>query len=88
METLVIDASTDVKVTRESDGCCGGAYNRGLAFTKEDGLTTKIPARASAAWVKHVKELASAPPTDATSKLTASRPPRPPARTAAGTPTG
>jgi hypothetical protein len=84
----VIDASTDVKLTRQSDGCGGGAYSRGLAFTEEGGLTTKIPAHVSAAWRKHVEELASAPPTDATSKFTPSGLPRPPARTAAGTPTG
>ncbi|MEU2860972.1 hypothetical protein ACIQWL_30830 [Streptomyces mirabilis] len=80
----VIDASTDVKLTRRSDG----AYSLGLACTEEGGLTTKIPACVSAAWRKHVKELASAPPTDVTSKFTPSGLPRPPARTAAGTPTG
>ncbi|MFE5403245.1 hypothetical protein ACFQ9Z_18280 [Streptomyces sp. NPDC056580] len=54
-----INASADVKLTRQSDGCGGGAYSEGLAFTKEDGLTTKIPPSVSAAWRKHLKSLAS-----------------------------
>ncbi|MEU8794441.1 hypothetical protein [Streptomyces sp. NPDC048643] len=54
-----IDASSDVKLIRQSDGCGGGAYNRGLAFTKEGGLTTKIPSSVSVAWRDHVKSLAS-----------------------------
>lgn len=54
-----IDASTDVKLTRQSDGCGGGAYNRGLAFTKAGGLTTKIPPSVSVAWRDHIKSLAS-----------------------------
>ncbi|MER6472881.1 hypothetical protein [Streptomyces collinus] len=54
-----IDASTDVKLTRQSDGCGGGAYSEGLAFTKEGGLTRKIPSSVSAAWRKHLKSLAS-----------------------------
>lgn len=35
-----MDASSDVQLTRQSDGC-GGAYNRGLAFTKE-GVTFRV----------------------------------------------
>lgn len=54
-----IDASTDVKLTRQPDGCGGGAYSKGLAFTKEDGLTTKIPPSVSAAWHRHLDSLAS-----------------------------
>ncbi|KUM86440.1 hypothetical protein AQI94_21930 [Streptomyces pseudovenezuelae] len=54
-----IDASSDVKLTRQSDGCGGGAYSRGLAFTKDGGLTTKIPSRVTAAWRDHLKSLAS-----------------------------
>jgi hypothetical protein len=54
-----IDASTDVKLTRQSDGCDGGAYSRGLAFTKKGGLTTKIPPSVTAAWRQHLKELAA-----------------------------
>ena len=54
-----IDASSDVKLTRQSDGCGGGVYSEGLAFTKEEGLTTKIPPSVSAAWHKHLKSLAS-----------------------------
>ncbi|MFF7969858.1 hypothetical protein [Streptomyces sp. NPDC007905] len=54
-----IDASYDVKLTRQSDGCGGGAYSEGLAFTKEGGLTTKIPPSVSAAWRKHIRSLAS-----------------------------
>ncbi|MEU4038969.1 hypothetical protein [Streptomyces collinus] len=53
-----IDASSDVKLSRQSDGCGGGTYSEGLAFTKEDGLTTKIPPRVSAAWRKHIESLA------------------------------
>ncbi|WP_333777038.1 hypothetical protein [Streptomyces sp. IBSBF 3136] len=53
-----IDASSEVKLTRQSDGCGGGAYSGGLAFTKEGGLTTKIPPSVSAAWRKHLKSLA------------------------------
>ncbi|MGW1497389.1 hypothetical protein ACWCQW_02160 [Streptomyces mirabilis] len=62
-----IDASTDVKLIRQSDGCGGGAYNRGLAFTEKGGLTTKIPPSVTAAWRRHLKELA-APSTGATTE--------------------
>lgn len=61
-----IDASTDMKLIRQSDGC-GGAYGRGLAFTKKGGLTTKIPPSVTAAWRRHLKELA-APSTGATTE--------------------
>ncbi|MET7692764.1 hypothetical protein ABZT06_33170 [Streptomyces sp. NPDC005483] len=54
-----IDASTDVKLTRRSDGCGGGAYSQGLAFTKEGGLTIKIPSSVTVAWRDHLKSLAS-----------------------------
>ncbi|MFE5190522.1 hypothetical protein [Streptomyces sp. NPDC056628] len=54
-----IDASTDVKLTHQSDGCGGGASSEGLAFTKEEGLTTKIPPSVSTAWRKHLTSLAS-----------------------------
>ncbi|PKW11934.1 hypothetical protein SAMN05428944_0830 [Streptomyces sp. 1222.5] len=54
-----IDASSDVELIRRSDGCGGGAYSQGLAFTREGGLTTKIPPGVSAAWHKHIKSLAS-----------------------------
>ncbi|WP_234476100.1 hypothetical protein [Streptomyces sp. MBT65] len=64
-DSPLIDATTDVKLSRQSDGCGGGAYNRGLAFTKDGGLTTKVPASVSAAWVKHVRELATASPSTA-----------------------
>ncbi|MFD9095828.1 hypothetical protein [Streptomyces collinus] len=57
-----IDASSDVKLTRQSDGCGGGAYSRGLAFTKEGGLTTKIPSRVSAAWREHLESLSGGRP--------------------------
>lgn len=50
----VVDATTDVKLTRQSDGCGGGAYSRGLAFTRDGGLTLKIPRSVSAVWVRHV----------------------------------
>jgi hypothetical protein len=55
----LIDASTDVKLTHQSDGCGGGAYNRGLAFTKEGGLTVKIPAKVTEAWRGHLESLAA-----------------------------
>jgi hypothetical protein len=58
----VIDASTDVKLTRQSDGCGGGAYTRGLAFTKDGGLTAKIPARVSQVWRDHLDALRSPSP--------------------------
>lgn len=54
-----IDASSDVQLTRQSDGCGGGAYNRALAFTKEGGLTTTIPSSVTAAWRDHITSLAS-----------------------------
>ncbi|MFG2379459.1 hypothetical protein [Streptomyces avermitilis] len=63
----VIDASADVRLTRQSDGCGGGAYNRGLAFTKKGGLTTKIPRSVTAAWREQVRELRS-PSTGATTE--------------------
>ncbi|GHE39221.1 hypothetical protein GCM10017771_57920 [Streptomyces capitiformicae] len=47
----VIDASTEVELMWQSDGCGGGAYNHtGLAFTKDDGLLTKVPERVMEAW--------------------------------------
>ncbi|MFI0966503.1 hypothetical protein ACH4S8_34690 [Streptomyces sp. NPDC021080] len=54
-----IDASSDARLTLQSDGCGGGAYNEGLAFTKEGGLTTKIPPSVTAAWRDHLESLAS-----------------------------
>ena len=53
----VVDAAVDVKLAFQSDGCGGGAYNGGLAFTRETGLTTKIPANVSAAWLAHIRSL-------------------------------
>lgn len=55
----VVDASIDTKLALQSDGCGGGAYNRGLALTKETGLTTKIPANVSEAWLAHIRSLAT-----------------------------
>ncbi|MGW7243133.1 hypothetical protein [Streptomyces sp. NPDC054804] len=54
-----IDASADVKLYHQSDGCGGGAYNRGLAFPKEGGLTTKIPESVRAAWRDHLDSMSS-----------------------------
>ncbi|MFD6553656.1 hypothetical protein [Streptomyces sp. NPDC058398] len=59
----VIDRSADVRLTRQSDGCGSGAYGRGLAFTKDKGLTTKIPKSLQIAWGKQVREQAAAMPT-------------------------
>lgn len=55
----VIDASADVKLTFQSDGCGGGDYSRGLAFTKEGGLTAKIAKAVSDAWGKQVRSRAT-----------------------------
>ncbi|MFE0388742.1 hypothetical protein ACFW1F_32390 [Streptomyces bungoensis] len=54
-----IDTVSEVRLKRQSDGCGGGAYNRGLAFTKDDGLITRIPPSVSRAWHEHLKSLAS-----------------------------
>ncbi|MFF0777696.1 hypothetical protein [Streptomyces sp. NPDC003720] len=54
-----IDESVDVKLTRQSDGCGGGAYSKGLAFTRQGGLTTKVPPVVTAAWRDHLRSLAS-----------------------------
>ncbi|MES9520289.1 hypothetical protein [Streptomyces capoamus] len=58
----VIDASADAKLTFQSDGCGGGDYNTGLAFTRATGLTTKIPKSLSDAWTKQLRSLATASP--------------------------
>ncbi|MEV6019204.1 MULTISPECIES: hypothetical protein [unclassified Streptomyces] len=58
----VINVSADVRLTFQSDGCDGGAYNRGLAFTKEGGLTTKIPKALQKAWGKQIRSQAKAMP--------------------------
>ncbi len=59
-DSPVIDASSDVRLTYQSDNCGGGAYNRSLAFTKADGLTTKIPPSVTAAW-RHQAEAPDSP---------------------------
>ena len=82
--TPFIDESVDVKLLHQSDGCGGGGYSRGLAFTKEDGLMKSVPKSVSAAWLKQHMDEATALPTDATTTPSV----RPSARTAAGTPTG
>jgi hypothetical protein len=48
----VIDATADVRLVRRSDGCGGGGYSRGLAFTRGGGLTTRIPPGLWEAWGK------------------------------------
>lgn len=58
----LIDASTEKKLTRQSDDCGGGAYNGALAFTKEEGLTAKVPKNVSVAWHKQVMARATAEP--------------------------
>ncbi|MFF4540017.1 hypothetical protein [Streptomyces aureus] len=58
----VIDVSADVRLTFQSDGCDGGAHNRGLAFTKDGGLTTKIPTFLQKAWAEQVRSRATAVP--------------------------
>ncbi|MFF9085835.1 hypothetical protein ACF1BE_05375 [Streptomyces sp. NPDC014991] len=57
-----VDTTADVRLTHETDGCGGGAYNRGLAYTKKQGLTTKIPKAVSDAWSRQVGSLATADP--------------------------
>ncbi|MFE5033175.1 hypothetical protein [Streptomyces sp. NPDC056683] len=57
----LVDPSAEKKLLHQSDGC-GGAYNGGLASTKEEGLTAKIPKNVSAAWHKQVMERATADP--------------------------
>ncbi|MFI6009451.1 hypothetical protein ACIBAG_11555 [Streptomyces sp. NPDC051243] len=58
--TPVIDDSVDVKLLHQSDGCGGGAYNRALAFAKEDGLMPDVPKNISAAWLRQVRSGATA----------------------------
>ncbi|MGW3915472.1 hypothetical protein ACWEBX_28705 [Streptomyces sp. NPDC005070] len=58
----VINVSADVRLTFQSDGCDGGAHNRGLAFTKEGGLTTKIPTVLQRAWSQQVRSQATTMP--------------------------
>ncbi len=67
----VIDASTEVGLTYQSDGCGGGAYNRGLAFTKEDGLLTKVPEWVLEAWLAGLE----GPPASPSSTPSPSSPP-------------
>ncbi|MFF7474966.1 hypothetical protein [Streptomyces sp. NPDC008092] len=55
----LIDASADKRLSHQSDGCGGGAYNGALAFTKEDGLTATIPKAVSDAWAKQIRTAAS-----------------------------
>ncbi|WP_460073464.1 hypothetical protein [Streptomyces sp. YKOK-I1] len=82
--TPFIDESVEVRLLHQSDGCGGGGYSRGLAYTKESGLMKSAPKSVFAAWIKQHEEQATALPTGATTTPSA----RPPARTAAGTPTG
>lgn len=58
----LIDDSVAVKLRHQSDGCGGGAYNRGLAFTKEDGLTPDVPKKISEAWLRQLRSQATAAP--------------------------
>ncbi|MEV5178021.1 hypothetical protein AB0L10_45135 [Streptomyces flaveolus] len=59
-DTPLIDTSADVRLIRQTDGCTSSAYNRGLAFTKEKGLTTKIPKSVSDAWDRQIRSQATA----------------------------
>ncbi|MFF8021185.1 hypothetical protein ACFZDJ_08645 [Streptomyces sp. NPDC007896] len=63
----VIDTSADVRLTFQSDNCGGGDYGRGLAFTKEGGLTAKIPKAVSEAWFKQIRSRATSEPDPAPS---------------------
>ncbi|MFG2354952.1 hypothetical protein [Streptomyces sp. NPDC048521] len=57
----VIDASADARLVFQSDGCGGGDYHGGLAFTKEGGLTTKVPEAVSDAWFNQLRAEETAP---------------------------
>lgn len=56
----LIDTSADVRLVRQTDGCTSSAYNRGLAFTKEKGLMTKVPKAVSDAWGRQIRSQATA----------------------------
>ncbi|MEW2130908.1 hypothetical protein [Streptomyces sp. NPDC005435] len=51
----VIDASAEVPLTRQSDGCGGGSYHRGLALTEDGALTTRIPKSLGEDWMKQLR---------------------------------
>jgi hypothetical protein len=70
----VIDATADVKLARQSDGCGGGGYSRGLAFTTGGGLTPKVPPGLWEAWVKQGEEPATASPATGATAETAESP--------------
>lgn len=57
-----IDDSVDTKLRHTSDGCGGGAYNAGLGFTKEGGLVPTVTKEVADAWIRQVKERATASP--------------------------
>ncbi|MEU5094555.1 hypothetical protein [Streptomyces sp. NPDC020996] len=63
----LVDASAEKKLTHQSDGCGGGAYSGALAFTKEGGLTAKVPKSVGVAWHEQVMERATAEPTSSAS---------------------
>jgi hypothetical protein len=50
----VVDASLDVKLERQSDGCGGGAWNRGLSYTEAGGLVPEIPRKLHEAWLRQL----------------------------------
>ncbi|MDX3615693.1 hypothetical protein [Streptomyces europaeiscabiei] len=57
-----IDDSVDVKLAHQSDGCGGGGYSQGLAYTKEDGLLPNVPKEIGKAWVQQRTAEATADP--------------------------
>jgi len=59
----MIDASTEKKLTFQSDNCDGGAYSGALAYTKEKGLLPSVPKEIGKAWVQQRKAEATAVPT-------------------------
>jgi hypothetical protein len=73
--TPIVDASVDVKLRHQPDGCGGGGYSRAPALTKEDGLLPSVPKKVPAVWMQQLRSEAT-------------RSPRPPFRTASGMPTG
>ncbi|MEW2513957.1 hypothetical protein [Streptomyces sp. NPDC046870] len=58
----MIDASVDVRLIRQTDGCGSSAYNRGLAFSKEQGLATRVPKAVGDAWSRQVGSQATVDP--------------------------
>ncbi|MEV7322634.1 hypothetical protein [Streptomyces sp. NPDC093970] len=66
--TPLVDASAHKKLDFQSDQCGGGAYNGGLAFTKEGGLTAEIPKSVSKALRRQIMDRATGAPVTSPSR--------------------